>query len=113
MNSAFSGDGAEGFIKGPEDPPKSDIVTTFHHEDGKDILRYEQDVEPVLEAIKRGETRPWLSKEKEFKAVAEIPVIVLAEWARKQGMTWQQVMEDDKALRRFINDPDNSGWRIK
>jgi hypothetical protein len=61
MRSSFSGEGAAGFITSPpEDPPESDIVTTYHHEDGKDILRYEQDVEPVLEAIKRGETRPWL-----------------------------------------------------
>lgn len=113
MTSSFSGEGAGGVIQGPEEPVKTDIVTTYHEEDGKAILKYEQDVGPVIEAIKRHETKPWLSKEKEFKAVAEIPMIVYAEWAKQHGMTYKQAMEDPAAMRRFLNDPDQSVWRIK
>lgn len=114
MNSSFSGEGAGGFIQAPEEPVKTDIVTTYHPQtDGSTVLKYTQDVEPVLEAIKRGEVQPWLSREREMKAVAEVPVIVFAEYARLNGILWKTAMEDPQVMKRFLADPDNSGWRIK
>ena len=91
----------------------TDIKTTFHgREDGSFVLEYEQDAEPLVEAIKGGGASPWLSGEREAKVLAELPVVVIAEWAKKHGMSFRQIMEDDRMFRRCIDDPDNRAFRI-
>ena len=89
-----------------------DIAASYHEEGGKSILSYEQDVEPIAETIKHGETRRWLSPEKEMRIMAEIPIVILMEWAKQRGMTYGQLILDDGELRKFLRDPANSLWRL-
>lgn len=94
------------------DPVTFDITETYDEEDGQSILSYTQDVEPIAEAIKRGQTRQWLSPEKEMRAIAEIPVVVLMEYAKSRGIAYAQLLMDDTELKRFLSDPANSLWRL-
>lgn len=89
-----------------------DIEEKYDEEDGKSIVSYTQDVEPVVEAIRGGHTRRWLSSEKEMKAIAEIPAVILMEYAKSRGLSYAQLLTDDSEMRRFLADPANSLWRI-
>lgn len=85
----------------------------FHEEqDGKVSIETVADVSPVVERAKAlhnaGRTKTRLGD----RHVAEIPIIVLDAWARKQGLTFQHVMQDDALLNRFLQDPDHSYFVI-
>lgn len=92
----------------------SGISTTFLHEeqDGKFAIESVADVEPVIERAKAlhnaGRTRTGMGD----RHVASIPIIVLDAWARKQGLTFQNVMQDQSLMTRFLQDPDHSYFVI-
>jgi len=94
----------------------SDVKTTYKHDPIEDKLYIgrEQDVEPFLEANKRS----YNSSGKQFKSesfnhVARIPVIVLEKWCRDHGIKYEEIMNNDKLLKQFLNDPENKFLRTK
>lgn len=90
----------------------SGSTTRFHEADGKYAIETVADVAPVLDLVGKlrneGDHRTGMGD----KIVGEVPIVVLDKWARAQGLTFAAVMQDQKLLRRFMNDPDNSGFRI-
>lgn len=90
--------------------------TFYHYDHADDRLTVEtvQDVEPILEANKRQfdhDDRRF--KSEAFNHVARVPLVVLEQWARDKGITYQELMNNDAVMRRFLNDPDNKFLRTK
>lgn len=46
------------------------------------------------------------------KHVASIPIPVLTDWAQKRGKTFSDMMQDQNLMKQFLEDPDNSVFRI-
>ncbi|MBY4947002.1 hypothetical protein K6V92_10265 [Cupriavidus respiraculi] len=92
----------------------SGISNTFLHEeqDGKFAIETVADVEPVIERAKAlhnmGLNRTGMGD----RHVASIPIIVLDAWARKRGLTFQNVMQDQAVMSQFLADPDHAYFII-
>lgn len=91
----------------------SEIKEYVKYDDLEDRLYVHrvQDVEPIIEANKA----QFDPDNKRYKSdamnhVARIPLIVFEEHYKKTG---ENLMTDQKALRRFLNDPDNRFFRTK
>ncbi len=87
------------------------MQTLLHYDESADRLHIQtvQDVEPILEANKRAfdpDNKGWGQT---FNHVARIPLVVI-EQQRKLG---NDLMGDEAALRRFLNDKDNAFMRTK
>ncbi len=91
--------------------PLTDTTVTFQKEpDGTVLLRTKQDVTPVLDENKRLQndgTGGWVSKAKEWRRAASIPVGVLEMWRVLHGIDWNK-KEDMPKIIRMLNDPE---WR--
>jgi hypothetical protein len=75
------------------------------------VIQRVQDVEPILEANKRA----FDVDDKRFKSeamnhVARIPMVVIEKVKAETGV---DLLNDEKALRAFLNDPDNRFLRTK
>lgn len=90
------------------------ISSLFLHkeQDGKIGFESVQDVEPVIERAKAlhnaGRTRTRMGD----RHVASIPIVVIDGWAKRQGLTYRDVMQDQRLMTRFLQDPDNSHFII-
>lgn len=80
--------------------------------DGTVVVEYEQDAEPLIDAIQGGRARQWLSKDREMMAKAEIPQAMIMEWAKKAGVSLREFMMDDALFYRYMNDLDYRKFRI-
>jgi len=70
-----------------------------------------QDVEPILEANKRQfEVDDKRFKSETMNHVARIPMVLIEKVKREQGI---DLLNDEKALKRFLNDSDNKFLRTK
>lgn len=87
----------------------SQIYSKSHYDESEDKLHIErvQDVQPILEANKKAYNDPSSFKSEVFNKKAEIPLVVLLKWLDERGITYQEFMNSDSLLRRFLNDPDN------
>lgn len=79
-------------------------------DDGKSFhLKYEQDVEPILDLNKAKQSagRAYYAQDHEMWRVASIPVVVQYDWMTKHGV---DVHNPDHwpRVQRLLNDPD---WR--
>jgi len=87
---------------------------TFLHkeQDGKVAIQTVEDVTPALERAKErhnlGLTRTGMGD----RHVASIPITVLDAWARALGKKYQDVMQDEQLLTRFLRDPANGYFII-
>lgn len=87
---------------------------TFMHttQDGKCAIETVEDVTPALERAKErhnlGLTRTGMGD----RHVASIPVTVLDAWARRIDKCFQDVMQDQGLMTRFLADPDHSFFVI-
>lgn len=88
-------------------------VTKWHEEaDGTIVLQKTTDVEPVLERAKELHNVGAHTTGMGDKHVASIPVEVLDMWARQRGKTFGDVMRDERLMTEFLQDPDQSAWRV-
>lgn len=82
---------------------------TFMHmeQDGKCAIETVEDVTRALERAKTlhnaGRTRTGMGD----RHVASIPITVLDAWARRIGKCFQDVMQDQALMSRFLADPDH------
>lgn len=78
--------------------------TVMHKDvDGQWFLETRQDCEPIVEFCKAAKDKP---QDPVFKHVAEIPMSVIGQWMR------DGCLDDEKTVRRWLNDPDNRDFRI-
>lgn len=92
----------------------SGISSTFFHEeqDGKIAIETVVDVEPVIERAKALHNEGFNRTGMGDRHVASIPIDVLDAWARRLGKTFQDVMQDQRLMTRFLQDPDHSYFVI-
>lgn len=93
------------------------VKTLAHYVEHSDQLIIErvQDVEPVLDAnavLRAAQPDGYASRARELRHVAEVPLVVLEQWANQQGIGLDVLLRDDGLLRRFLNDPANRFLRI-
>jgi len=86
------------------------LFDRLHYDNSEDKLHIErvQDVQPILESNKRLLNDNSGFKSEVFNKKASIPLVVLLAWLKDKGITYQEFMGNDKVLKRFLNDPDNS-----
>jgi len=96
----------------------SDWVQTRWHDDesaGQFTIERVQDVEPILDNNKRllNDGTNGYSKTKDLKRVASIPLVVIEQWMKKDGVNFLSLSgpERQKYLRKKLNDPDNRWLR--
>lgn len=86
---------------------RGSVLKTFHvdkTEEGRTIEVTEQDLDPIIEAVKRErETR---EQDPEMKLAALIPMVIV-EQAMREGW-WN----DEAAVKRWLNDPQNECFRV-
>lgn len=89
-------------------------TTTYFHDsvDGKGAIETVSDVTPTLERAKALHNAGHVRGMGGDRHVASIPVPVIEAWARKQGLNFMQVMQDQALLTRFLQDPDNGHFII-
>lgn len=87
----------------------SEVIDKFHIEDEKLIIETVQDVEPILEANKRAQLEnTGRFKSETFNHKARIPNVIWQKWCNDNGITYHEFMNNDKVLKRFLEDPDNA-----
>lgn len=94
--------------------PEVGLVETFHYDEttGEFFLENEQDVSDVVADNKahfneKDERARWSRGVLGGDRVASIPNVLWAELEAK-GIT-----QDEKALKRWLNDPDNRAFRVR
>lgn len=91
-------------------------VTTLREEDGKGILHHQADVTALVERCKalhnEGHDTVQQGALKGARLVGEYDPAVIEAWAQARGLTYADVMQDNAILRRMVNDPDLSVFRV-
>ena len=87
-------------------------VTRYHEDGDKFHIQTTADVEPVLERAKALHNEGLDKTGGGDHHLASIPIVVLNAWAIKRGVTFDAVMQNISLLREFLNDPDNSQFRV-
>lgn len=87
-------------------------VTRFHDEGDRFVISKQTDVEPTLEAAKARHREGLTTTGMGDKHVASIPVPVLDAWARRRGLTFGDVVREQRLMQQFLEDPDNADFRI-
>ena len=91
-----------------DDSATTGIVTSFHYDADKDeaIIQKEQDVTAIIEDNK-AEFNEAPERWGEWTKVGSIPISVYYELER------QGILHDQKALAKWLNDPDNRAFRTR
>ena len=96
----------------------NDWVQTRWHEDesaGQVTVERVQDVEAILDNNKRSlnDGTNGYSKSKDLKRVASIPLVVIEQWMKEDGVNFLSLQGTDreKYLRKKLNDPNNKWLR--
>lgn len=77
-------------------------------------IKRTQDVEPIIEANKaQYNNSDKRHRSETMNHVARIPMIMIEKWARDHGIKFEEVLNNDELMRRFLNDPDNRFFRTK
>lgn len=78
---------------------------TVRHRDCDGTITYEtrQDCAPIAEFVKRCRDAP---QDREWTHLAEVPMAVVGQWMRDGSL------DDEKHIRRWINDPENRAFRV-
>lgn len=93
------------------------VKTEFFHDESDDkyIIKREQDIEPILNAnkIAQNDGSNGYSKSRDLRRVASIPLVVIEQWMKEDGVNILALTGDEKQkyFRRKLNDPDNKYFR--
>lgn len=90
-----------------------DGVGTVLHVDNVDDTFTVENVQDASQTLREVRTRrEWIEgcKAGEFAPAASVPTVVVLDWLKKKGLTLKDFK--DEVPRLFLNDPDNSAFRI-
>jgi hypothetical protein len=94
----------------------SNLIERFHYQQGdseeKDgfVIETVQDIEPIIEANKKKYNESQSFKSETFNQVASIPLVMIEKWKNEKGI---DLLNDERALRQFLNDPENRFFRTR
>lgn len=87
---------------------------TVDIDNGRVTLRRVQDVEPILEDVKRRQSLGCTASKgpDNHWHAASFPAVVVERYCNTAGVTFAQFMEDDTHVKRMLRDPALSGFRV-
>lgn len=91
----------------------SDVATRIDFKDGLMVVERLQDVEPILKQVKRlSDENGGKSASGELYHAARLPMIVVEQYCNNNGITFQEFMGNQEHIRRMVNDPALSKFRV-
>lgn len=89
-----------------------DIKEKEHFYHDKVVIERTQDCSPILEDVKKISNSSF-DKSSPIRHVARFPLIVVEQYAKNNGISFEEVMNNHEHFERMYNDPDLSGFRIR
>lgn len=89
----------------------SAVSTDFEFHDGKMTIARTQDCTPIAEFTKAMHNSGNHGGS-EMRHAAKIPLVIIEKYMNDHGVTFQEVMNDEKHFRHMLNDPDFKMFRI-
>lgn len=80
-------------------------------EDGRTVLGSWQDCEPYLERARALHNEGMLGG-RDFKHAASLPLVLVEKYCNDHGIDLRTFMLEPEHVKRMLNDPDLSGFRI-
>jgi len=81
----------------------------YSEEDGRAYIETVQDVQPIIDDNKRAMVDNRHAKfNRPMNKVASIPLVIIEQYWNEHKI---DLMNDEAALRQFLNDPENRAWR--
>jgi hypothetical protein len=87
------------------------VSTKIKIDDGKMFIGRSQDCTPIAEYAKAMHNSGNHGG-KEMRHAAKIPLVIIETYMNVHGVTFQEVMNDEKHFRQMLNDPDLKQFRI-
>lgn len=88
------------------------VRVSGHLLDGRDLVeRRSQDVEPVLEQVKRLRSNGMVGSS-EMRHAARIPLIEIEKYLALTGITMHEFMANPVHIKAMLNNPDLSEYRV-
>lgn len=88
-----------------------DVTTEVHVQNGDFTLYREQDCEPILEDAKARHAEG-VHGTGEMKHAARLPLVIVEKYCNDNNITFDQFMQGREHIRRVLNDPSLSYFRI-
>lgn len=88
-----------------------DIKEKEHFYHDKVVIERTQDCSPILDDVKNFRNIS-IDKSSPIRHVARFPLVVVEQYAKNNGITFEEVMNNPEHFKRMYNDPDLSGFRI-
>ena len=88
-----------------------DLDTKFHFHDGKMTVQRTQDCTPIAERMKALHNGGHHGSA-EMKHAASIPFVIIEDYCNKHAITFHECMSNKEHMRRMLNDPDLSAFRV-
>lgn len=90
----------------------SDVTTEFLlHSDGTGAVKRSQEVTAILEDAKARQSSGLVGSA-DYWHMAEFPAVLVEKYCNDQGITYAEFMQDEVHIRRMVNDPALSGFRV-
>lgn len=88
-----------------------DLKTSLHVEEGNFISQTSQDCTPIAEFAKAQHNAGYHGSS-EVKHAASIPLVIVEKYCNDNGVSFADFMADQTHIKRLVNNPDNSMFRI-
>ena len=88
-----------------------DLETKIHSIDGNTVFQRTQDCTAILESCKRQQNEG-VTGTSDMKLAAKLPFVVVENYCNQHGVSFADVMKQPIHIKRMLNDPDLSGFRV-
>lgn len=87
------------------------IATHIAHEDDRLIIARSQDCTPIAEYAKAQHNAGCFGSS-EVKHAARLPNVIVEKYCNDNGITFEEFMQNEVHIRRVVQHPDNTMFRI-
>lgn len=87
------------------------VQTRMHEEDGHTVFERVQDCDPIAEHTKALHSQG-LHGSSEMRHAAKIPKVLVEKYCNLNGITFREWLGNEDHIRRMLNDPALSHFRI-
>lgn len=88
-----------------------DLQTRFHIHDGNMTVQRTQDCTAILDNCK-AKHNEGIHGSSDMRLAASLPYIVIEAYCNQHNLTFQEVMQNKVHIKKMLNDPDLSGFRV-
>lgn len=87
------------------------VQTRMHEEDGKTVFERVQDCTPIADHTKALHNEG-LHGSSEMKHAAKLPLVLVERYCNDNGISFQEFCNGQEHIRRMLNDPALSHFRV-